>query len=222
VTATSETGRPELVIALNGTIAATTWTYGDNASVGRFTAALPERLFRNGANRLDVLQLVSGPGGTILHPVQIEHEDRKINLGQALDFRRGRLDDRYLIGGLARPEKEYTWSNAVFVQFEFEVRDARGDIVLHAQVAPYLANGLIPEQVIDIRVDGEPVGAWVLDQPELGEQTIVIPERLITGGNFLLEFRIPRAAEPRVLGQGEDRRLLGLQFRSLWFSSDAD
>ncbi|MNC97604.1 hypothetical protein D3C83_153090 [compost metagenome] len=59
----------------------------------------------------------------------------------------------------------------------------------------------------------------MLDSPLVTEYTVLVPRSLIEGGNFLLEFRLPRAAAPFELGLGDDRRLLAVQFISLRFSA---
>ena len=209
----------QLAIALNGTLAASTWSFSQDGTAGLFTATLPEALFREGFNRLDVLQITSGASGLVLHPATIEQQERSIALDQVLGFRREDYIPGYLVGGLAAPEPGHSWSNAPFVQFEFKLPPGSTDIHLHAMLAPYLVEDRISEQPVEVLVNGESLGTWVLDSPLVTGHTVAIPQSAIDGGNFLLEFRLPLAAAPYDLGIGEDRRLLAVRFISLRFSA---
>ena len=58
----SELG-PDLAIGVNGRIEAVTRPYQDEDGTPRWTALLPERVLREGANRIDVFAVASTPDG---------------------------------------------------------------------------------------------------------------------------------------------------------------
>ena len=56
----SRWGPPDRVAVVNGTIAATGWTFSlEGSSVENFEAIVPERAFRHGANDVRVFEIVT-------------------------------------------------------------------------------------------------------------------------------------------------------------------
>ncbi len=62
-------GRP-IAVVVNGTIAATGWTFSlEGSSVENFEAIVPERAFQRGANDVRVFEIVTRRGGLALRPL---------------------------------------------------------------------------------------------------------------------------------------------------------
>ncbi len=107
--------------------------------------------------------------------------------------------------GVARPDKEFTWTNGDELIMRFPVNPQR--------TAPFsvtLRYGtLLPKERIIVSANGRKIEKYVAKGEE--ERTFVIPPSCFsTNGTVTLTFSLPDAISPKELGKGGDTRKLAL------------
>jgi len=194
----------QLAVTLNGTVAATTRTYGSPSTAAPFTAMLHERLFREGANAVEVYVIAEEGGVVALAPIMskrpgayelVVRDDGSTDAILAPDGRRYEIVEGAFVGEVAR------------------------DGLTVSGWAADLAHGRPPEGVamflgtrflfIALPVEDRPEVAARVGQPALRRCgfRFVIPDVLLDSGEPLRVFagRDGVASELSVSGPGRDR-----------------
>ena len=205
-----------IAISLNGIIATTTSSFETDNNWGNFTAMLPEHLFIDGVNNIDLFLIDDSDEVISLHPILFEGESVNIQPRQVISFSKNAIETKYVISGLSPPSNTFSWSDSNSVLFEFSAPGATNNLMLTAKVIPFLGDGKIPSQEVNILVNNTLIGNWNLDTAGIHEESVTIPLQLLDeDGSFVLEFDIPNAAVPKDLGVNGDARMLGIAFLSM-------
>jgi hypothetical protein len=116
------------------------------------------------------------------------------------------------IFGWARPEPLGTWSiaPAAALMVRLPARPI-GDLVLVADVIPFVDARKLPERRVDVLANQTPVAQWRFDRRRIAERVARIPHDVVAAdGVVRIDFRFTDLHSPLELGAGEDRRKLAL------------
>lgn len=117
---------------------------------------------------------------------------------------------RYLGEGWSAPEDRHVWSNGRQASLLLEVRPPASDLELNLTFLPHVHAEALPEQRIEILVNGRPLTSWVATEPGRTTLDMRIPHDWVSARQLEILFRLPDAASPADLGTGGDRRELGI------------
>ncbi len=115
--------------------------------------------------------------------------------------------------GWARPGPEGTWSTAPAAALIVRLpAPPTGDLVLVAEVIPFIDAQKLPERHVEVLVNQTPVAQWGFDRRRIAERVARIPREVVSGdGVVRIDFRFPDLRSPLELGIGEDWRKIALQ-----------
>lgn len=114
--------------------------------------------------------------------------------------------------GWARPDPLGTWSiaPAAALIVRLPARPA-GDLILVAEVIPFVDAGKLPERRVEVLVNQAPVAQWEFDRRRIAERVARIPRHVIADdGVVRIDFRFPDLHSPLELGAGEDWRKIAM------------
>jgi SAM-dependent methyltransferase len=119
--------------------------------------------------------------------------------------------------GLSLPEEHGRWTDGGRVRLAFRLPGRpEGGVVLRLESLGYVARGFVNEQRAVMLVNGVRLAEWVVSDTVMRTRSLVVPAEVIgEDGRVALEMRISTCIQPRLLGQGDDARFLGLMLRRL-------
>jgi len=156
---------------------------------------------------------------------------RKLRSGEAKRHdERYRIDDviAFGLGGNARNwkkrgwsviEKKFTWTvgkNAT-LEIPFE-RLPKGNLILSANVIPYLAAGKIAMQEVNIYINDVRVGSWAVRSQ--GKYKMPVPRSHLSEDSVSVRFEIPTCASPLDFMLSTEDRKLGVAFQTIVFAKE--
>lgn len=111
-------------------------------------------------------------------------------------------------------EAQFVWSAARITTILFSPGPADRDVCLMIDGFPYLADGMLAAQRVEIEFNGAPLDTITWDRDET--QSVRVPSQLWNStGEAELRFTFPQAVSPFALGASAGRRVLGVAFREL-------
>jgi lysophospholipase L1-like esterase len=121
-----------------------------------------------------------------------------------------RLDSQraepHLGDGWGPPEDGSRWTQGPHAALFFRTVDASAG-VLRVQLQPYLRPPALPRQRVGLELDGEPLAWFSLESR--GDRELALPT-FSSGRDRSLVLRLPDARSPASVGDGNDRRPLGV------------
>jgi hypothetical protein len=124
--------------------------------------------------------------------------------------------EQFLVSGFGQQEQYSRWTISSLARILIPETDYDGgDLLLRVTASPYLANGHIGRQIVDVRVNNQHVTQWSMER---GGETyrVVLPRRVIgENGRLDIVFNISNPASPAEFGLSEDSRRLGISFLEL-------
>lgn len=148
-------------------------------------------------------------------------ERDKYSWGTQLTFGRHGNFKPFLSGGWSLSNKpDVTWTNSPVAVMELPFAPSPGpEVILRANLKPFLAPGKLAMQRLIIRVQGEIVARFELNQSRFQIIEAIIPAELLSADLTRIAFETPDAAVPASLGVSADKRQLGVGFKALQFEA---
>lgn len=129
---------------------------------------------------------------------------RKISFDRNADARR-----QYYTLGFSATEENGTWTDGPSAEVLLHVPESSGDVRMRVAASAFL--GKDGKQEVDVLVNEQVVVHWKFGKTEMETREVLIPAGLISGKNEIrIGFKIGHPVSPGELGQGKDRRKLGL------------
>jgi hypothetical protein len=124
--------------------------------------------------------------------------------------------DKYLGLGWGNPDEDYRWTDGHRATIRFGgSEDMPG--LLRLEVKPYLADGRVREQRLEVWINGHQLQVIQLDSPEFTWHEIQVPRETLRRES-VLNLLVPDAISPSKIGLSKDRRTLGVAVRALRWS----
>lgn len=129
----------------------------------------------------------------------------------------------YQLGDWSEPEPIGTWTDGTDAKLRIPIKQPiKDNLILEANVSPFL-NQKHPKQLVDILVNGQFLTQWVfqidfVENKQENIRKITIPAEFIQDNNdnhLELNFRIQKPVSPHSLGLSQDKRLLGLNVKTI-------
>ena len=129
-------------------------------------------------------------------------------VGQVIRFGQGGGSEQYRVSGWSHTEAEFTWIEGTSAKLDLPIGSDTGPWTLKVAMAGLIHPPDLPYQTVEVYANDKKVAEW--QAGNTAELTASIPEDANkAGGKMTIEFRIPKAASPKSLGQNEDTRVLG-------------
>lgn len=136
--------------------------------------------------------------------------------GMPIRFGKGGNASDYQEKGWSTPETGFTWSAGKSASLVLPISKTESPLILKALLRPFLIPGKVNKQSVYVSVNGTKLTAWKVARPNFTEWSANIPQGLLGNTDILrLCFDLPDAASPSGLKVSNDRRTLGIAFRSL-------
>jgi hypothetical protein len=153
--------------------------------------------------------------GLIAPPLDRDYPPITIN--KQIEFTRPEESNPYLWYGWSNAETDYRWTDGCEATLVFAL-EARYDLSLKMKVLPFIREGLLDQQRIQIDLNGAAIDSVVLSRNQDTDLSISLPRHLLKSENTL-KFRLPDAASPELLRISTDQRLLA--FAVYWIRFEA-
>lgn len=141
------------------------------------------------------------------------------SFGDVISFAQGGASESYKQLGWGDTEKQFTWTNASNATLAFTIPPTERPLRLRMKLSAFI-NRNDAYQHVDVMVNDERVAQWqVVDQDDY---IAIIPQEVANRLQLMVELRIPRAASPKVIGAGNDTRMLGVCCYELAITEGAD
>jgi len=152
--------------------------------------------------------------GIALYGVRADHI-APIEDGDELTFTDSGNGYPYLADGWSSPEGWSTWTEGSQASLQLPLAsELRGkDLDIDFVLRPYLANGRISAQRVEIHVNGERVEDWTFSATS--KPRLSLNAAQVSGDEIELRFVLPDAARPSELEGSTDVRQLGIALHSL-------
>jgi hypothetical protein len=117
---------------------------------------------------------------------------------------------RYLGSGWAAQSDRHCWTNGIQAELILNVEPPEADLRLMLEFTPHVHPETLPEQRVNIMVNGQLAIAWVGRERARQRLEATIPREWIDSDEVTISFSLPDAKSPFELGTGGDRRKLGI------------
>ena len=121
----------------------------------------------------------------------------------------------YEVKGWSYPEDGFTWTEGKTAELLLKTGKIDRDLKMKVVFTPYLQQGKLDTQHVNISINGIKAGEWAITSPEKTEKEIKITCDNLKNENLKITFDLPDAASPKSLEANEDGRVLGLQLWSI-------
>jgi len=123
--------------------------------------------------------------------------------------------------GWSAAEENFTWTNGKMATLAFPVHDIKSDMIMRISFSPFLIPGKLDQQRINVSVEGEQLGEWVLTKPGAQDIEFIIQKNLLKDSMLDISLEFPDAASPNKFGLSDDDRMLGIAVSSITLSKIA-
>jgi hypothetical protein len=176
-----------------------------------------------------IYHVFDGPLCTPLEAESQVDQTRFYEWGSDITFseyiKSGFLGSVYQGEGWNAPERSFTWTVAREASLTMLVCEPESDIELTAEFRPFIVPGKLDRQRVNLFVNGENVGSWMVESHSEDwrametrrflSRSVVIPKDLIKGSAMEIMLELPDAVSPMELGLSGDARLLGIAMRKM-------
>jgi SAM-dependent methyltransferase len=143
---------------------------------------------------------------------------------RAMNFREIDLSDKtpglLSMSGFSGPEKRGRWTDGPKASLSFALPAdlQQRDIAIKIDALAFTWRDQLPEQRVEIAVNGGPAASWILTDAQPRRRAFVVDRTSLVASRLVeVEFSIPTCKSPASLGVNEDRRLLGVMIgKLLW------
>lgn len=113
----------------------------------------------------------------------------------------------HLGGGWSLPEAGFRWTEGPNAALYFRTDASPAAGILRVRLQPFLRPPKLPRQRVGVELDGEPLAWFSLESRQARELVLATSS---SGRDRTLTLRLPDACSPASLGDGNDRRALGV------------
>ncbi len=141
----------------------------------------------------------------------------RYELGSPLLFTADGNAISYLGKGWGLPGEKSTWINSKKAWVRLPIEKTSVDLVIDAVIDPFLLEGKLDHQLVNVYINRDPIGSWKVASP--GHYHLTIPAALIEDKDKLrILFELPKAMSPAKLGIDDDKKVLGVAIESMTIS----
>lgn len=136
--------------------------------------------------------------------------DHSVPLGKSINFGISGKSFNYCIEGWSHQEPSHRWTNGSQALLRFELdQHSSNDLLLRLRGFPYLAQGKIDHQKVDVIVNNQQIATWVMREEKWEEA--LIPSAVIGERKYIdVLLKTSTAASPADFGSSTDSRKLGI------------
>jgi hypothetical protein len=135
--------------------------------------------------------------------------------GTLLTFGTGGNGDAYEAEGWSTPEVGHTWSDHPQANLSFQIQPSNQPLQLRMKLTGLVKAPTLPFQPVEVLANDTKIAEWNVG-PEGTDYATIIPGDLVRGGRTLkIALKIPKATSPKLLGIGDDNRLVGVAISEL-------
>ena len=198
-----------LAVAVNGFVRAVTETYQEGGEE-RFAALVPESALQPGHNNVQIYA-VSGSGNNASLERMRKLSTAHYPWGSVVRFTKKENGSVYQAEGWGQPEESYTWNNGKQARIVLPVSTTKSGASLTMSLAGYLVPGKVDRQRVRVLINHKLAGEWLVTNPGLREQTLMIPREYFAGSpELVITLEMPEAVSPASVGTGADERQLAI------------
>jgi hypothetical protein len=196
------------------------WGYPDQLKEGELVAQLGSaRMFDSGDRWVffDLSQFRSSLTSP-LSPGERQRKERlalepagiaDYEIGARIDFGKNGDADRFKDSGWSDTEQHLTWTDGKSAILNFSGLPSRERLFLKMTLAGHVKSPQLPVQPTTLLANRRKIADWKVGQKTV--YTATIPSDAVSNtGTLVLELRTPKAASPKSLRTGFDRRRLGV------------
>jgi hypothetical protein len=200
----------DLAVAINGPIRGTTQSFLDANGAERFSTVLSDAHFRQGYNQA-IVYAVSKSGGR-LELAEIESSEiPRYQWGEVLRFGSKGNAQSNQAEGWSTPEEGFAWTDGSRTTVVLSVSPPQKAIRLKMLVSAYVKPDLLKKQRVRVLVNRQPAADWVFENRDFGVWEATVPQNFFNDQKrTVITFELPDSIAPSTIGDGEDRRQLGL------------
>jgi hypothetical protein len=132
----------------------------------------------------------------------------RMEVDRRVDFTRPEQSDQFLWYGWSNAEDSFRWTEGHEASLVFSL-DTTTALTLNMKVVPFIREGPVPQQRVQIFLNGSVVDSLVFTRNADTEVSIQLPENLL-GRKNTLKFKLPDATSPELLRISTDQRMLAL------------
>ncbi len=141
--------------------------------------------------------------------VGCEKPEAKIAYGTKLNFGQNGNAAAIKTSGWNPAEENFTWSDGTSAVLDIPIAPTDRPVTLTVRMNSLFKAPELPAQPVTVSVNNTKIADWQVSEVE--NFTAPIPENLTkAGGKLTIKFDLPKATSPKVLGKGEDPRVLGI------------
>ena len=133
--------------------------------------------------------------------------------GTVLHFNNSSTDINYLKSGWSTPEKALTWNNQNEATISIPVIPSNHDLTLTAEIMPFLVEGKLLTQNIDVLINDTKQIHWQVN--DSGIFTVIVPSQVTTQKILTIKFIFHNAQAPKTMGVSDDMRNLSMGLKSI-------
>jgi hypothetical protein len=164
---------------------------------------------------INVVDLRSTPTkGSVPNPQELPHTFPSITKDTAVALDSPAVED-YLWFGWGSFEPHARWTTGHMAAIAFAVNE-KGPLEFRINMRPFLEPGLVDAQRFSILLNGHQIDAITLTAPEPRDYSFTLPAELLRDQN-MIEFVLPDAVAPHLIGKGDDGRMLGVYVQEFAF-----
>ena len=129
-------------------------------------------------------------------------------VGRRIQFGQAGGSEPYRSMGWSNTEEKFTWTEGSLARLTLPVGSRKVALKLRMMMSALTNPPDLPFQPVEVLANQKQVAQWQVSSA--GEFAAIIPAEAVSGSTLEIEFRTPKAASPKTLGQSEDARVLGI------------
>lgn len=146
------------------------------------------------------------------------------SLGSQLDFTNSEQISKYLFGDWSNIDSGGTWTDGNEASLIMDINEDfdKDNLMLNVEVSPFIFGDHHPNQVVDIWINGQKLTQWIFQDThsQFVTKKALIPANLLAQKSPLeITFKMLNPVSPKSVGLNEDRRQLGLLFKTVQLST---
>jgi hypothetical protein len=130
-------------------------------------------------------------------------------VGDKISFAAAGNSRPFRVSGWSEAETNHTWTNGTAPVIAMRIAPAAQPLTLKVKCGAFLKQPDIDFQPVEVYANDEKIADWKVR--DVAEYSAPIPPAISkSGGLVTITLKIPKAISPKLLGTGEDPRVLGL------------
>ena len=131
------------------------------------------------------------------------------SIGNKISFAAAGNSKPFKVSGWSEAETQHCWTSGTASVIAMRISPAAQALTLKVKCGAFLKEPDISFQPVEVYLNDEKIADWKVR--DVAEYSAPIPPAISKSGGLLtITLKIPKATSPKLLGTGEDSRLLGL------------